>query len=438
MSEKNNSFKVKVEAILQKAKSIANINTALKSLEHRISKLNITGRLNTRKTQKDISTGLKNLKPKIVVDADTSKAEKKLKEAGKQSTDPKLQPTVDNSKLKSGLKEAEKEKESFYKRFSTDTIGSQLIRMAVQSVVQSISQALANIKELNTLKTRIQTTSGISAEDAGTAMQSYNALAKTLSTTTTAVATTADSLLQMGEDISSSGELIKGAQILSKVGMIENADAANYLLASMKGYRIETENAMEIVSKFTAVDEQAAISAGGLAEAVSKCADAAGRSGSSMDRLVGYAAAVGEATNDSMSAVGSSLASMYTRFHDLQSGQKTDSQTGESLADAEKVLNSLGICLTDTSGLYKNFDDILSESSAIWDGLSQAEQNALTTAMSGAGQRQTFTALMENYAKALEYARTAADSSGNAMERYGVYQDSLEAKTNELTAALES
>ena len=169
MSEKNNSFKVKVEAILQKAKSIANINTALKSLEHRISKLNITGRLNTRKTQKDISTGLKNLKPKIVVDADTSKAEKKLKEAGKQSTDPKLQPTVDNSKLKSGLKEAEKEKESFYKRFSTDTIGSQLIRMAVQSVVQSISQALANIKELNTLKTRIQTTSGISAEDAGRA-----------------------------------------------------------------------------------------------------------------------------------------------------------------------------------------------------------------------------------------------------------------------------
>lgn len=32
----------------------------------------------------------------------------------------------------------------------------------------------------------------------------------------------------------------------------------------------------------------------------------------------------------------------------------------------------------------------------------------------------------------------AINSSGVAMERYGVYQDSLEAKCNELTAAIES
>ncbi len=53
-------------------------------------------------------------------------------------------------------------------------------------------------------------------------------------------------------------------------------------------------------------------------------------------------------------------------------------------------------------------------------------------------QRERFIALMNNYSSALKYSEVAANSAGSAMERYGVYQDSIEAKTNELTAAIEA
>lgn len=45
---------------------------------------------------------------------------------------------------------------------------------------------------------------------------------------------------------------------------------------------------------------------------------------------------------------------------------------------------------------------------------------------------------MNNYSNALKYSEVAANSAGSALERYGVYQDSIEAKTNQLTAAIES
>ena len=53
-------------------------------------------------------------------------------------------------------------------------------------------------------------------------------------------------------------------------------------------------------------------------------------------------------------------------------------------------------------------------------------------------QRERFIALMNNYSDALKYSEVAANSAGSALERYEVYQNSVEAKTNELTAAIES
>lgn len=44
---------------------------------------------------------------------------------------------------------------------------------------------------------------------------------------------------------------------------------------------------------------------------------------------------------------------------------------------------------------------------------------------------------MQNYETALEYANVAAESSGTSYEKFGVYQDSAEAKTNQLIAAFE-
>lgn len=433
-----NEFKLDLQAVLEKAKSIANIKRDIKIIEAKLPKIKLRGTLNKTEMKKELNTKLKTINPKVKIDADTTQAEKKIRKINQQKSNPTVTPTVDNSQVVSGLKQAQKETKTLWERFTNGILGINLIRMGIQEVTRAIRQAIVNVKELDAIKTNIQMVSGTSDLGANAMMSSYNSMAKDLSSTTKDVAEAANEFLRMGESVASTNELIKSSQVLSKVGMIESAEAASYLISSLKGYKIAAENSMDVVSKLTSVDLEAAVSAGGLAEALSKCANIADNSGTNINRLIGYTATVGEVTQKSMSEVGNSFQSIFSRMNNIKIGRFIDDETGESLSDTEAVLNKPGIQLRDTEDSYRSFDNVLDDIGSRWRDLSKVEQNAISVAIAGTRQRENFEALMNNYGNALKYAETAANSAGSALERYGVYQDSIEAKTNELTAAIES
>lgn len=423
--------------MLNKAKSIVNIKKDIKSIEPKL-KVKLQGTLDKTGTKRELNKTLKSIKPKIKIDADTSQALKKIKNLGKQKTTTTIQPTVDNSQVISSLKDTQKETKSLFDRFLNGAVGVNLVRMSVQKVTQAIYQAITGLKELDKIKTDIQMVSGTSDSGVDAMMRSYNSMAKELSSTTKSVSEAANEFLRMGESVASTNDLIKSSQVLSKVGMIESSEAASYLISSLKGYKVEAEDSINIIDKLTAVDLEAAVSAGGLAEAMSRCANIANSSGTSMNRLIGYMATAGEVTQDSMSVIGNSFKSMYSRMNNIKIGRFIDDETGESLSDTEAVLDKLGIKLRDTENTYRNFDDVLDDVGNNWKNFTQVEQNAISVAIAGTMQRERFIALMNNYSSALKYSETAANSAGSALERYGMYQDSIEGKTNELTAAIES
>ena len=433
-----NEFTIMLQAMLDRIKSIANLKRDVKAIEPKLPKVKLQGELDKAATQKDINSKIKSAKPQIKVDANTVQAEQKIEEIGKQKTEAVIQTKVDSSQAVSGIKEAQKETKTLWERVSSGISGINLVRMAVQRVTQAIREAIATAKELDAIKTNIQMVSGGSDSDVNAMMSSYNAMAKELSSTTKDVAEAANEFLRMGESVKNTNELIKSSQILSKVGMIDSADAAGYLISSLKGYKVAAEDSMDVVSKLTSVDLEAAVSAGGLAEAISRCSNIANNSAISMDRLIGYTATVGEVTQKSMSEVGNSFQALLSRMNNIKIGRFIDDETGESLSDTEKVLNKLGIQLRDTENTYRSFDDVLDDVGSRWKDFTKVEQNAISVAIAGTRQRENFEALMNNYGNALKYAETAANSAGSALERYGVYQDSIEAKTNELTAAMES
>ena len=436
MSDKN--LKLKLEAVLDKVKSLANIKADIKALEARLSKIKIQGTLNSPATRKEINAKLKLFAPKVKVDADTTQAAKKIKKLGQQNSKTTIRPTVDNSQIASDLKGTQKITKSFFDKFSNGILGSNLIRMSIQNVIQSIHNAISNIKELDTIKANIQSASGAGETEADAMMSSYNYMAKQLGSTTKEVGEAANEFLRMGETVADTNALIKSSMVLSKVGMMGNSEAAGYLISSMKGYRTAAADSISIVDKLTAADAETAVSASGLAEALSKCGHAANSSGVTMDRLIGYAAAVGETTQKSMSEVGSSFQSIFSRINNIRIGRLVDDESGELLSDTEALLNKLGIQLRNSADIYRDFDSVLDDIGKRWGNFTQAEQNSISTAIAGAKQRETFAALMDNYSDALNYSETAANSAGFALERYGVYQDSIEAKTNELTAAMEA
>lgn len=209
----------------------------------------------------------------------------------------------------------------------------------------------------------------------------------------------------------------------------------------MNGFKVETEDVIKIVDKLSATDLVSATSAGGLAEAMSKCANSANIAGVSMDNLIGYIATVSEVTQKSDSVVGESFKTILARMGKVKLGDFIDDDGNDisgEINDVEKVLGKFDIKLRDTAGEFRNFQDVLYDVGTNFSKFSSVEQNAIANAFGGVYQRENVLTLFENFDRAMKLAEVSANSSGKALEKYAIYEQSLEAATNRLTAAFES
>lgn len=315
-----------------------------------------------------------------------------------------------------------------------------LLQDAIYKVIDGGKEAVETVKELNDAATSLRMATGESSEYINQLMSSYNTLGQELGAITTDVSESADEWLRQGHTINDTNKLIQDSMMLSKVSNLNSADSTKYLTSAMQGYKVAVEDVVGIVDKLSAVDLESATDAGGLAEAMSRTAEGAQIAGISMDRLLGMIATVGEVTQKSMSSIGESYKTVFSRMRDIKDDKLSvvgDDGEIEDLSNVEIVLNSLGIKLRESNQEFRNFQIVLDEVAASWDSYSSVQKAAIAKAFSGVRQQENFLVMMENWDKVVEYTNVASQSSGTAQEKFGYYLESLEAKTNSLKASLE-
>ena len=386
-------------------------------------------------------------KAKIIAELDTSKVEQQINDLnGKKvkfdvdtgNTQKNIN-SIGNS-IKSTAKTASSFSETLKKSLNIGAAAT-IAREGFQLIRTAANNAIESIKDLNGEIVDLQMATKQSYNHVSKLVGDYNEMAKSLGATTTQVTDAADSWLRQGNSLSDTNTLIRDSMILSKVGQLDSAAATQYLTSSMKGYKVAADDALGIVDKLTAVDLESATNAGGLAEAMSEVAVTASNAGVSMDKLLGYLAATGEVTQESMSTIGTSFKTIFTRMSDIKSGKLElidEDGTTEILSDVEQTLANVGIDLRKTVTEYNNYGDVLDNLAAKWDSLSQVQQNALAKAFAGTRQQNRFRVLMENYDNAKKYMDVAANSAGTAESKFSAYLDSVESKINSLQAAFES
>lgn len=228
---------------------------------------------------------------------------------------------------------------------------------------------------------------------------------------------------------------------MSRIGAIESADATSYLTSVLNGYKIATEDVMHVVDAMSQVDIESASSVDDLAVALQRSASTASQAGVSFERLLGYVATVREVTQRTASVVGESMKTILSRIGSVKAGtflsedlesEYTDIST--YVNDVEKVLSKVGIRLRDTNKDFRDAQDILDDVAKGWANYDDLTKQALATAIAGTRQRESFLALMSNYDKALKLENSALNSNGKAMQKYSIYQDSIAAKQDRITA----
>lgn len=303
--------------------------------------------------------------------------------------------------------------------------------------VQQLKEVYDNVVKLDSAVVNLSMVTGYNRDRTKELVASYSEMAQELGAVTSEVAAAADDWLRQGYSLEDTNELIKTSTVLSKIGLLDSAEATQYLTSAIKGYKVEIDDAMSVADKLSAVDMAAAVSVSGLAEGMSKTANSARLAGVEMDTLLGYLAAVGEVTQQGMASIGNAFKTMFARYSNVKLNKLVDDD-GESLNDYERVLTRVGIRLRDNLGEFRDFTDVLDDVQAKWSSLTEVEQSAIATALGATRQKENVLTLMENYGKAMEYAGISADSAGTAMEKYDAYSQGIEANIARAKASFES
>lgn len=224
--------------------------------------------------------------------------------------------------------------------------------------------------------------------------------------------------------------------------MIEAGQATTYLTSMIKGFKLEVTDAVDVVSKLTAVDMDAAASAGGIAAALQNVATTAQLAGVSLDETIAYATTIIETTQRDPSSVGMALRTIMSRYGNVKAGAYTkmnlESSSDadlENLNDIEKVLGKIGINIRSTNTEFRSFSEVLDELGDKWATLDNVSKNAIATAMAGVRQREQFLVLMENLDRAEELEEVSQKSSGTAEKKYASYMETIESAQNQLSNA---
>ena len=308
------------------------------------------------------------------------------------------------------------------------------VSSAVMGLVYQIKKMPQATSELDAAITDFTMATGANEAQIKSLMKAYGELGDEMRATITDVTISATEWLKQGQSLVDTETLVSNAMVLSKIGALSSTDATKYLTSAMKGYKVAVEDTLDVVDKLSAVDMASATDVGGLAEAMSGVAASAELAGVSMDKLLGYAAVIGEVTQQGMSETGTTLNAVFARMGNIKLARLKDYQNSEGvdLSNVETVLRGVGINLRDSSNSFRDFDEVLDETASRWNNFSEVQQRAVAQAFAGTHHLNEFVILMENYNTALKYAGISAESSGEAMQKFAAYEESIVGHTERL------
>lgn len=337
----------------------------------------------------------------------------------------------------------------FTKSMGAYAVQSFMYRMSGM-LTQGLAAAIKQIQSLDASIVNLQIATGKTRQEITSMLHDFNDLAMKTGRTTQEVSSAANDWLRAGYAGKEAATLTEASMQLSTLGMIDSAQATNYLISVLKGWKITAEEVTGVVDRLTAVDMAAAVDAGSLAEAMSRANNSAQLARVGMNDYIGYITTVAEVTQKSASSVGESFKTLFSRFGNVKarkfvaSAAEMESEDyneadWQDLNDIEKVLRSsqININLRTKADTFRDVDEVFAEIGDKWDTYSNVTQNAIATAIAGVRQRENVVTLFENWDLVSKYSNIAANSLGTAAEKMNAYSDSIQAAKNRLVASLE-
>lgn len=453
----NNNLGVSVTAVLDKPKSVTQINNDILKIEGQLKKLKLQAKIDGKSNaeiQKQISA-LNKQKKTLYIDLKLRQKDlkKQYKQAVAEINQKPIDVTVNTKNAQnqlSGLNNSVKTAKS-----ETVTLGNTLTKTlnniglvvsaqtALNTIRKAAQEATDAVKEYDKYATNLSMITGNSRESSNETIADLSEKSFDFKVDISELEGAYETLLRTGKTAEELDDYLKSTVFLSKIGF-ENMDtSAENLVTIANAYKLQSNEIENVVSKLSALDTASMTVAGKLSTAMGKTAQNAQLAGLNIDKLGAIISGLRDTTGKTEDEIATSLNGILTRLYNVKLGKyeieledgSTENIT-ESLNNVEKMLKTVGMDIRTSKGEFKDVTVIIDELVSNWDKLNDVQKNSIGFTFAGTHHKNTFIALVENWNRINELTEISADSAGQAQKKYDAYLQSIESKSAALSTAM--
>lgn len=318
-----------------------------------------------------------------------------------------------------------------------NTVRWGLIASAFASVMNAAHQSAEYVKDLDRSLTNIMMVSGETRDNMNEFAKQANQVAQRLGGTTVQMTEATKVFIQQGYSLDKSSQLGEYAVHLANVSEQDSATASDEITAYMNAFKIPLEDLGNAISKWAAVANNTAVDVEELSIASQKAASVAATVGVDLDQFAGHIAAIESVTREAPENIGNGLKTIYSRIADISLGETLED--GVNLGSFAKALEKVGVNVLDNTGKLRDAGIILEDLMGVWQELDNTQRAAVAKTVAGRFQLARFEALMNRadiYENAANISR-AETGTATYDRMQETYRESLEGKSNALTATIE-
>ena len=427
--DKNYSIKI---GITLDDKSVANIK---KEIENKLSNENINLKIDTSNLS-DMSTKLNNINKQL---SDISK-----KDSFKNTSSSAKKAKEDTNKLNTSLEQTQKHIKNA--TFATGNwayswskaMQSFLTYMSVTQLfntfMNGVRDMIDQVKELDDALVELQKVTDLEGESLEKFINEAYEAGKTVAKTGTEMIEAATAFAKAGFK-DNALELGTVAAMYTNISdeAIDAADAADMIIAQIKAFNIEAEDAIHIIDAINEVSNNYAVSSADIARNLGKASAVMANAGNSMEQYIGLITAATEVTRNASKAA-NGLKTLTLRLQGMNDEGEKDLKVQ---AQMEELFQKLGISVYKANGELKNTYEILESLAPVYQTLTNAEKAYVTETIAGKYQAQNAAAILNNWATAVDATKTAMNSAGSAAKENDKVLNSIQGHLQQLNSAWE-
>lgn len=317
--------------------------------------------------------------------------------------------------------------------------------ISLYAVIGYIRKMIDNVKELDNAMINLRRVTDETDAGYERFLKNANELARTMKTTTSSLVEQAYQWSKLGYSINEALELAQASTVFMKVADVGQDQALSNLVTTLKAFRIEADQTMDVVDKLDKLNNRYAVSASGLGQGLERAASTMAMSGNTLEETLAMLTGAGEITQ-SLEETGNGIKILSLRLRGMKGALEELNEPVDDLMEVSKVQTQI-LNLThnqvnifdEATQEFRSTYDIMKDISDIWDSLSSTSRSNLTEILFGKQRSNIGLALIQAFqsGQVQNAFEDATDAAGTATEEYEKMMNGIQAQFDALKGAVQ-